>query len=104
MPQTDAGPVVTVRPVVPALSTAGAPAHPYGTSALPGLVPVLLVLPGTSGDRRCEPASNANSAASLVGLCSVKSNQRRIGRDWRPGSSTQKQSSRNAKSPQLPGL
>src|SRR2546423_14312374 len=74
MPQTDAGPVVIVRGVVHALSTAGVQAHPYGTSALPGLIPVLHVLPGTSGDRRCEPASNGNSAAVWSGsvLCSVQ--------------------------------
>src|SRR5438045_6167363 len=74
MPQTDAGPVVIVRGVVHALSTAGVQAHPYGTSALPGLIPVLRVLPGTSGDRRCEPASNGNSAAVWSGsvLCTVQ--------------------------------
>jgi hypothetical protein len=35
------------------------PARTYGTSALPGLIPVLPVLQGINGDRKCTPAFSA---------------------------------------------
>jgi hypothetical protein len=55
----DADRVVTVRPLADASSMAGVAARACGTSALPGLNPILHVLPPTSGVRICEPASHA---------------------------------------------
>ena len=49
MPQTDAGPAVTARLAALASWMAGVPALAFGTSAQSRLVPVLLVVMGTSG-------------------------------------------------------
>src|SRR3954471_7912729 len=55
-PPTDAGPVVIAREAVHASWTAGVPAHPKRVPCR-GSSPSSRVLPGTSGDRKCEPAS-----------------------------------------------
>jgi len=64
MPQTDAALVAIVHRTADALSMAGVPARPYGTSALPGLGHVPHADLVMSGARASGPVSRTESSVS----------------------------------------